>query len=123
MKNSNGFYQQDFFKIVIENIADIDKMAQISILRQQFWEFAQCIGWRSSKDPDRALSSRMTFSVTDGSATDEFGRAKSSNPLNFVLPSDAVHGNVLEAINSALNILEKHYMDRDLQVRATGRLW
>jgi len=30
------------------------------------------------------------------------------------LPSLAADGNILEAINSALNLLEKHYIDRDL---------
>jgi hypothetical protein len=34
--------------------------------------------------------------------------------VNFAVPSDAVHGNFLEAINTSLNILDKHYMDRDL---------
>lgn len=119
MKNSNGFYQQDFFKIVIENIADIDKAAQIKVLRQQFWEFAQCVGWRTCKDPERELTSRLALGSSSngiGAETSESGGPRQSN-LNYVLPSDAVHGNVLEAINSTLNILEKHYMDRDLQVR------
>lgn len=40
----------------------------------------------------------------------------SSTPaeVNFAVPSDAVHGNLLEAINMSLNILSKHYLDRDL---------
>jgi DEP domain-containing protein 5 len=29
-------------------------------------------------------------------------------------PSDAYDGNFLEAINTTMNILDKHYMDRDL---------
>jgi len=119
VKNSNGFYQQDFFKIVIENIADIDKMAQIKLLRQQFWEFAQSIGWKANKDPEKELSSRLASGAGGGEVNFEDGRgplhSQKTSPLNYVVPSDAVHGNVLEAINSTLNILEKHYMDRDLQ--------
>lgn len=42
--------------------------------------------------------------------------ASTSGPaeVNFAVPSDAVHGNLLEAINMSLNILSKHYLDRDL---------
>ena len=38
-----------------------------------------------------------------------------ANNISYAVPSDAVHGNFLEAINTTLNILDKHYMDRDLQ--------
>lgn len=40
--------------------------------------------------------------------------SSSSAEVNFAVPSDAVHGNLLEAINMSLNILSKHYLDRDL---------
>jgi DEP domain-containing protein 5 len=113
VKHSSGFYQQDFFKIVIENVADIDKLAQIKVLRQEFWEFAKCMGWRACKDPEREFTARLAINAEEDSRASAASPTKPS--LNYVLPSDAVHGNVLEAINSALNILEKHYMDRDLQ--------
>lgn len=38
-----------------------------------------------------------------------------SKMTNFSIPSDAKNGNLLEAINTTLNVLDKHYMDRDLQ--------
>ncbi len=48
--------------------------------------------------------------TTSASATISSGPAE----VNFAVPSDAVHGNLLEAINMSLNILSKHYLDRDL---------
>lgn len=70
----------------------------------------------------------MLGSTTAPSSTTDFqppsldASASSSNlngtsapaEVNYSVPSDAVHGNILEAINMSLNILSKHYLDRDL---------
>jgi DEP domain-containing protein 5 len=87
--NNDGYYQQDHYKIVVENIADIDKQSQISKLRSELWNFAMNCGWKVS-----ATNIDKYSSVS--------------------VPSDSMHGNFLEAINISLNLLDKHFMDRDL---------
>ena len=77
---SDGVYYQDFFKVVIENNLEIDKIKIIQTLKQEFWEFPRLLKW-------------------------QLGKAG---------PSDAASGNTLEAINTTLNLLDKHHMDRDL---------
>ena len=46
--------------------------------------------------------------------TTQLPTTTTSAEVTYSVPSDAVHGNFLEAINMALNILSKHYLDRDL---------
>ena len=38
--------------------------------------------------------------------------AGKNHSVRFAVPSDSVNGNFLEAINTTLNLLDKHYMDR-----------
>lgn len=120
---NDGYYQQDHIKIVLENIADIDKHAHMSKLRSEFWTFAKDCGW---KIPDQSSTGNArtvppSFENNEFMIKTEESRNRSSvdgpNPLNQVscaVPSDSMHGNFLEAINISLNILSKHYMDRDL---------
>jgi hypothetical protein len=122
----DGYYQQDHIKIVLENIADIDKHAHISKLRSEFWTFAKNCGWKIPDPNGTNATSRIMASwpstqsldALDASKGDETrGRATTDSSLNqvsCVVPSDSMHGNFLEAINISLNILDKHYMDRDL---------
>lgn len=123
---NDGYYQQDHIKIVLENIADIDKYAHMSKLRSEFWTFARNCGWKIT-EPNaaggRTMASRpstQSLDTSDANRPEEL-RSRSTdttnNGLNHVhcaVPSDSMHGNFLEAINISLNILSKHYMDRDL---------
>ncbi len=59
-------------------------------LKREFWNFPKIVGWK-------------LFDYQ----SDENGSSRN-------LPSLAVDGNILEAINASLNLLEKHYIDRDL---------
>ena len=77
---SDGMHYQDFFKVVIENVAELIKTNVIKTLKQEFWAFPKLLKWQLGK----------------------------------AAPSDAASGNVLEAINTTLNVLDKHHMDRDL---------
>lgn len=200
-QTSDGFQFQDFFKVVIENIAEFDQTTQIKRLRQEFWEFPKNIGWKipanvlkyvittdsttssaaattttnvtmtpnrrrgseaSSYNNDNICNNNNTSKVlplhivtddkdshTTTEGTTNIANAAVGSPfpinttataavqtssslhqnsnipvlsqtlsgvadVNFAVPSDAVHGNLLEAINTALNILDKHYLDRDL---------
>jgi DEP domain-containing protein 5 len=80
---------EDHYKVVIENSSEADKSYFLKTLKREFWEYAKGLNWNingSSNDEQSILS----------------------------LPSDSYDGNFLEAINTTLNILDKHYMDRDL---------
>lgn len=78
---------EDYFKVVVENLSEFEKISMLKTLKKEFWSFANEIGWKGN----------------------------SSNLDSTTYPSDAYSGNFLEAINSTLNLLDKHYMDRDLQ--------
>lgn len=115
---NNGLHQQDFFKIVIENITDVDKISQIKRLRHEFWTFAKLLGWKIPVEGEQYVLNNpsSTSAASDPNSNSESAKAASKlNQISYAVPSDAVHGNFLEAINTTLNILDKHYMDRDLQ--------
>jgi hypothetical protein len=106
----DGYFQQDFLKIVVENIpnlADVDKVAFCKQLKQEFWELPHILGWKIPHESQQSTTGSAKVD-SSGSAT------KARSGYNFAVPSDSAHGNFLEAINTSLNILEKHYMDRDL---------
>ena len=94
---------QDFYKVVIENTSDIDKVATLKTLKEEFWSFALGVGWRLPNSKDGNIMSRET-NPSDNNIT--------SPP--YCVPSDAYDGNFLESINTTLNLMDKHYMDRDL---------
>lgn len=81
----------DLFKVVIENLTQFDKQEIIRILKTEFWNFVRIAGWKVS--PETSLPSHLR---------------------QIAVPCAASEGNVLEAINITFNVLEKHYMDRDL---------
>jgi hypothetical protein len=130
-QTSDGFQYQDNFKIVIENIAEFDQTTQINRLRQEFWEYPRRLGWRvphhllhlqrtsSSGMTGASSGAAATLDAADGSAAGgapglQAQYSALSAEVTYAVPSDAVHGNFLEAINMSLNILSKHYLDRDL---------
>jgi hypothetical protein len=122
---------------VIENIAEFDQTTQINRLRQEFWEYPRRLGWRV---PHHLLHLQRTSSGMSGTPSGTGGSSGLGGPsttedaaggsagapgpqaqysalsaeVTYAVPSDAVHGNFLEAINMSLNILSKHYLDRDL---------
>ncbi len=134
----DGVWYQDFFKVVIENAADVDKTSQLKVLRDEFWKFSSSVGWNISNDfikNNTRLGSRTWSGISGGgydspidlsvhnnsiSSNKEFSNRmnmndnKSTYSTPIAVPSDAASGNFLEAINTTLNILDKHYMDRDL---------
>lgn len=85
----DGVYYQDFFKVVAEAVADMEKVKVLQILKKEFWSFPKVVGWNVSTDANKSVH-------------------------RFAVPSDAANGNFLEAVNTTLNLLDKHYMDRDL---------
>lgn len=153
LQNSDGLQYQDYYRIVLENIADIDKVAHIKKLRQEFWAYPRVVDWKIAGStggglaassfsasatpvkPARASPDSLSLSAASADEVEAAAAAVAGGPLrintqaapaapppptanasnvNYAVPSDAVHGNFLEAINTSLNILDKHYMDRDL---------
>ncbi|KAJ1459417.1 hypothetical protein M885DRAFT_511366 [Pelagophyceae sp. CCMP2097] len=80
---------EDVFRVVLENEASdrIDEVALVSALKKELVAFSRSLR--------------------------QFVASKRASPKFTVLR--ASQGNALEAINLALNVLDKHYMDRDLQ--------
>lgn len=137
-QTSDGFQYQDNFKIVIENIAEFDQTTQINRMRQEFWDYPRRLGWRvpqhllHSQRPSvlaslaGAAAAAAAGGYSDGGSSTGGGVVDASTgtlshtssslsaEVTYAVPSDAVHGNFLEAINMSLNILSKHYLDRDL---------
>jgi hypothetical protein len=117
----------------VENILDIDKVSLIKQLKHEFWAFPQILGWRiphwrkqqQNNNYNQNESSKLSSNSNSGTTTvgnNEYfddvqprQRLLAATPIQIAVPSDSVHGNFLGAINTSLNILEKHYMDRDLQ--------
>ena len=102
---SDGVLYQDFFKVVLENSSEVDKVAHLRMLKKEFWAFPKNVGWNIERDQPYRTA---TGTYTPPSLSQE----KKKRPI--AVPSDAVTGNVLEAINTTLNLLDKHYIDRDL---------
>lgn len=92
-KTRKGIYYKDFFKTVIDSATEYDKKVIIRTLKEEFWDFPRKAGWNIGREEEPDF-----------------------HPSEIVgVPSDASGGNFLEAINSTLNFLDKHYLDRDLQ--------
>ena len=122
---SDGTPYVDSFKVVMENAADIDKVAFLKRLKTEFLAWPASVGWNiaptasgsggsggSSSSGSGISSSRSGISDASSSSVDTSSCAP---PAILAVPSDAPGGNFLEAINTTLNVLDKHYMDRDLQ--------
>lgn len=104
-RRSDGVLYQDFFKVVLENSSEVDKVAHLRMLKKEFWAFPKNVGWNIEKNRPEA-SATGTYTTPSSNTS---GRKR---PI--AVPSDALNGNVLEAINTTLNLLDKHYIDRDL---------
>ena len=81
-----GRYYEDHFRVVLENETTTDWHSLVIRIKEAFVRYPFEVRW--------SLQSNF-----EGSRK----------------PSTASHGNVLEAINVTLNLLQFHYLDRDLQ--------
>jgi len=85
-RDSDGGLYEDFYNIIAENITKTaDWESIITKVKKAFVSYPSEVGWKISNDE---TSSRV--------------------------PSTAAQGNILEAINTALNLMQLHYIDRDL---------
>jgi hypothetical protein len=77
----------------------------MKVLKKEFWALPKSIGWNIQREKARQT----------GDATGTYSSGGGTNDVHpIAVPSDALTGNVLEAINTTLNLLDKHYIDRDL---------
>eukprot|EP01119_Soliformovum_irregulare_P009438 TRINITY_DN2275_c0_g1_i3.p1 TRINITY_DN2275_c0_g1~~TRINITY_DN2275_c0_g1_i3.p1 ORF type:complete len:1283 (+),score=361.19 TRINITY_DN2275_c0_g1_i3:3701-7549(+) len=92
----DGRPYKDFFRVVLDEIRN-EWESTIVLLKKHFQQWPNLIEWTPPNLPLRNPGERL----------------KGTNSL-------AKQGNFLEAINLALSIFERHYIDRDLQ--RTGQL-
>lgn len=105
---------KDYFKIVIENVADIDKQIHLRNLKKEFWAFPKSVGWDIGKEGISTKKEGYTDYTPSPSSSSSSLQSESSQSYITRQPSEAGSGNFLESINTALNLLNLHYMDRDL---------
>lgn len=84
--DAKGRLYQDFYKVVIDAEQRENWESVVRVLKQEFLQYPALVRWGVT-DPRTGLRG---------------------------LPSRAKDGNSLEAMNLALNVCDKHYMDRDL---------
>lgn len=132
-----GRYYEDFYKVLVMNYTGPDWSHLLGILKREFANYHETHRWRSPEESIPAEykmyqctkdsnASAATHSEDhekeerdDGIDADKSARKKEEcyvqwKTLPYGIPSRAMDGNILEAINVTLNILDKHYMDRDL---------
>jgi hypothetical protein len=95
---------QDFYKIVLDNCTYTDKTLFIRSMKKEFWDFPRILNWRMNKEKLKQLYNNNR-DVSSSSSPEDY----------YAVPSGSSGGNVLEAINTTLNVLSKHFMDRDLE--------
>lgn len=98
---------EDYYKVVMDKRTDINKTDCLRTLKKAFWDFPIDLKWRISQSNAVAVPQTMS----DQSNSNETVYLSNISAV----PSDAVDGNALEAINTTLNLMDKHYRDRDLQ--------
>eukprot|EP00551_Chaetoceros_affinis_P006665 CAMPEP_0203671262 /NCGR_PEP_ID=MMETSP0090-20130426/7095_1 /ASSEMBLY_ACC=CAM_ASM_001088 /TAXON_ID=426623 /ORGANISM="Chaetoceros affinis, Strain CCMP159" /LENGTH=1430 /DNA_ID=CAMNT_0050536291 /DNA_START=64 /DNA_END=4353 /DNA_ORIENTATION=+ len=85
-RDTDGRLYEDFYKIIAENVTKSMNWESIIFdVKKAFVRYPSEVGWR--------VSPGNTYSR---------------------VPSTSAEGNILEAINTALNVMQLHYIDRDL---------
>jgi hypothetical protein len=100
----NVFYCKDFFKVVVDWETRADWNSVLSSIKREAAAFYRSILERTITVPE-------TWS---GGGVEQI--TGTSSPITRIVGSltQAADGNILEAVNLALNIFDKHYIDRDL---------
>ncbi|RHY00816.1 hypothetical protein DYB36_005826 [Aphanomyces astaci] len=106
----SGRFYEDFYKVLIRDYTGPDWSLLVRLLQAEFASYAERHRWRLPTD-----SRPATYAVSTSSGVGVQWLA-----LPHGVPARASEGNVLEAINVTLNLLDKHYMDRDLNRAGQG---
>ncbi|POM73066.1 Vacuolar membrane-associated protein, partial [Phytophthora palmivora] len=137
----SGLYYEDFYKVVVMNYTGPDWSRLLLLLKEEFASYYETHRWRTPEEISTAqyeiCRCPKLASNTDEKENNSIPGAAKDNPDNpedcmcddlYVkwtklpsgVPSRAKDGNILEAINVTLNVLDKHYMDRDLSRTGQG---
>ncbi|KAJ8566172.1 hypothetical protein ON010_g6953 [Phytophthora cinnamomi] len=138
----SGRYYEDFYKVVVMNYTGPDWSRLLLLLKKEFATYYEMHRWRTPEEFSAAkyeiCRCPKPVSTTTEKASEEnttLGTDKENadgsnsgcedvyvkwTKLPSGMPSRAKDGNILEAINVTLNVLDKHYMDRDLSRTGQG---
>ena len=119
-----GRSYKDFFRVVVSNMASTDWAVILHQLKKEFSVFLRDVliqpVHHSPPDTPRiapySLPTQMSpTNISDTSQPPEKMQWK-PRPTHIIAgrPSDAIHGNILEAINLATSQFSRDFMDRDL---------
>lgn len=106
----DGRYFEDNYKVVIENETRADWDSLVYIIKKEFLLYPKQVGWSIMNGAGIGTS----VPTSTESSFDPVSSQQQNTTNCIRLPSIASQGNILEAINVALNMLQLHYMDRDL---------
>ena len=137
-RNYDGRYYIDAYKVVIENETKFDWLPTKQVMKKGINDFVKLCGWGIPSKANAVAKTeymrrRRKSSISSAASNPFAGLPKAAAPLSPPAsprhpeplaptspmeckgyPALAHQGNLLEAINLCLNILDKHYMDRDL---------
>ncbi|KAG1691324.1 hypothetical protein DVH05_026988 [Phytophthora capsici] len=127
-----GRYYEDFYKVVVMNFTGPDWSRLILLLKREFASYYETHRWRTPEEfssaqyeichcpkaSDKARDPQDELWSADDCSNDNLYVKWTKLPSG--VPSRAKDGNILEAINVTLNVLDKHYMDRDLSRTGQG---
>lgn len=130
----SGRYYEDFYKVVVMNFTGPDWNRLLLLLKKEFVSYYETHRWRTPEEVSVAEYEICHCSTMDRDDTRGEIQPSLSNvdycrdkdlyvkwkTLPCGIPSRAKEGNILEAINVTLNVLDKHYMDRDLSRTGQG---
>ncbi|KAH7479887.1 DEP domain-containing protein [Phytophthora ramorum] len=122
-----GRYYEDFYKVVVMNFTGPDWSRLLLLLKKEFAGYYETHRWRTPEEFSPAQY-ELCRCPKPASTTAEPDAADCGCDDVYVkwtklprgVPSRAKDGNILEAINVTLNVLDKHYMDRDLSRTGQG---
>ncbi|KAE9308466.1 hypothetical protein PF008_g20961 [Phytophthora fragariae] len=131
----SGRYYEDFYKVVVMNFTGPDWSRLLLLLKKEFANYHEMHRWRTPEEVSAAkydicrcprpasstgkASEERTVLSPDNDNSDASDCGAEDVYVKWTklpsgVPSRAKDGNILEAINVTLNVLDKHYMDRDL---------
>ncbi|RPA74109.1 hypothetical protein BJ508DRAFT_40208 [Ascobolus immersus RN42] len=114
-----GRRYQDFYRVVVSNMASTDWKVILNQLKREFNSFLQDVNCSGRKEEPEEMKSLQELYEEEQEARargesfwDNFEFKPASNPGGK--PSTAATGNVLEVINLATSQFSKDFIDRDL---------
>ncbi|KUF77780.1 DEP domain-containing protein [Phytophthora nicotianae] len=129
----SGRYYEDFYKVVVMNFTGPDWNRLLLLLKKEFASYYETHRWRTPEEFSPAQYEichcpKPVNTTTEPGKPGTPGVDDSGCDNQYVkwtklpsgVPSRAKDGNILEAINVTLNVLDKHYMDRDLSRTGQG---